>query len=246
MTRCVGRSLAWQRRHRKTSSGSGFTTWNPDARRVAFRSRTGMRWIDVDSGGRSQAFAGSTGSRDIPNAFGPDGDALVFTRQDGETSGDVYVTSLSGRFPPRALVRTPAYEGGAQFSPDGRWIAYVSNESGFFQVYVRPYDESQRRIAVSTDGGSYPMWRRDGKELFYRSGNKMMAVTVASTGSDLTLSVPRVLFERRYGFETSTIANYDVSLDGTRFLFVKDEVGAGRINIVLNWFTELQQRVPTR
>ena len=105
------------------------------------------------------------------NSIGPDGDTLTFTRQDGKTSSDVYVASLMGRSPPRPVVRTPAYEGGAQLSPDGRWLAYASNESGRFQVYVRPFDESQRRFAVSSDGGSYALWRRDGRELFYRNSN---------------------------------------------------------------------------
>jgi hypothetical protein len=145
--------------------GSGFTAWDPDGKRVAFRSRTGMRSIEVDSGKRSLPLQGSTGIRDIPNSVSPDRDTPAFTRQDGETSGDIYVASLSDRFPPRPVVRTPAYEGGAQFSPDGRWLAYASNESGRFEVYVRPYDESQRRFAVSSDGGSYPLWRRDGAEL---------------------------------------------------------------------------------
>jgi hypothetical protein len=101
-------------------------------------------------------------------------------------------------------------------------------------------------LTVSSDGGSYVLWRGDGKELFYRNGNKLMAVGVASKGSSLTLSAPHVLFDRRYGFETSTIANYDVNLDGTRFLMMKDEVGAGRINLVLNWFEELKRLAPAR
>src|SRR5262249_36192 len=159
--------------------------------------------------------------RDVPNSFAPDGDTIAFTRASDETAADVFVGSLSGRFAPRPVVRTPAYEGGAQFSPDGRWLAYASNESGRFQVSITPFDGAQRRFAVPSDGGSYAMWRRDGKELFYRNGNKMMAVSVTSNGSELTLSPPRALFDRRYGFETSTIANYDVSLDGTRFLMVK-------------------------
>jgi Tol biopolymer transport system component len=224
--------------------GSGFTVWDPDARRVAFRSRTGMRWIDVESGTKSKPLEESKGIRDIPTSIGPDRDTLVFTRQDGETSGDVYITSMSGRFTPRVIVNTPAYEGGGQFSPDGRWIAYASNESGRFEVYLRPLDNVTRRIAVSSDGGSYPLWRRDGKELFYRSANRMMAVGVVSRGSDIVLSQPRALFDRRYGFETSTIANYDIDANG-RFLMVRDEVGAGRVNIVLNWFAELKRLAPT-
>jgi eukaryotic-like serine/threonine-protein kinase len=182
------------------SVGLGFTAWDPRGTRVAFRSRTGMRWIDVDSARRSQPLLGSTGVRGIPNSIGPDGDTLAFTRQDGETSGDVYVASLMGRSPPRPVVRTPAYEGCAQLSPDGRWLAYASNESGRFQVYVRPFDESQRRFAVSSDGGSYALWRRDGRELFYRNGNKMMAVTVCGVERRLffvALLMPSTIEERR-------------------------------------------------
>ncbi len=223
---------------------SGYMAWDPLGKRVAFRSRTGMLSADADVASRPRPIEGISGLRDVPNSIAPDGDTLAFTRASDETGADVYVASLSGRFAPRPVVRTPAYEGGGQFSPDGHWLAYASNESGRFQVYVRPFDDSQRRFAVSSDGGSYAAWRRDGKELFYRNGNKMMAVSVTPKGSELTLSPPRVLFDRRYTFETSTIANYDISLDGTRFLMVKDEVGAGRINIVLNWFEELKRLAP--
>jgi hypothetical protein len=89
------------------------------------------------------------------------------------------------------------------------------------------------------------LWSRNGKEILYRVGNKMMVVDV-SAGLDLTLSHPRQLFEQRYVFQNISIANYDLSLDGQQFLMVKDEAGSGRLNVVLNWHEELKQRVPTR
>jgi hypothetical protein len=89
------------------------------------------------------------------------------------------------------------------------------------------------------------VWNRNGKELFYRNGNKMMVVDV-STSPDVRLSPPRQLFEQRYGFLTVTIPNYDVSRDGQRFLMVKDKSGSGRLNLVLNWFEELKRLVPTK
>jgi hypothetical protein len=89
------------------------------------------------------------------------------------------------------------------------------------------------------------LWSRNGKEIFYRVGNKMMVVEV-SARMDLTLSQPRQLFEQRYVFQNVSVANYDVSSDGQRFVMIKDEAGSGRLNVVLNWQEELKQRVPTR
>jgi Tol biopolymer transport system component len=234
---------------RLTSSdtvGTSFPVWSADGTRVVFRSRIGMRWIDVEGGGGGHAIPGSTGIEDFPNSLSPDGDTLAFLRQSVDTSGDIYVASLHGSSPPRVVVGTPVYEGGAQFSPDGRWLAYASNESGQLQVYVRPFPGPDRRAAVSTQGGSFPLWRRDGKELFYRTGNRMMGVDVSTGGGNVTLSQPHVLFDQRYLFETLTIANYDVSLDGQRFLMVKDESGSGRLNVVLNWLDELKRLAPTK
>jgi hypothetical protein len=100
---------------------------------------------------------------------------------------------------------------------------------------------------ASFDGGrTSPRWNRNGKELFHRNGNKMMAVDI-STSPDIALSTPRLLFEQRYAYgRTTTLPNYDVSPDGRRFLMVKDESGLGRLNVVLNWVEELKARVPTK
>ena len=111
------------------------------------------------------------------------------------------------------------------------------------QVYVRPYHGPDRKEQVSTQGGTQPLWNRNGRELFYRNGNKMMVVDV-TTSPNLVLSQPRQLFEQRYSFFTVTIPNYDISADGQRFVMVKDEFGSGRLNLVLNWFEELKRLVP--
>lgn len=140
--------------------------------------------------------------------------------------------------------KTAAYEGGARVSPDGHLMIYVSNESGRNEIHLRAFPGPDRRWQVSTDGGTQTVWNPNGREIFCRSGNRMMAVDVSTT-PNVVLSPPRVLFEQRYAYGVGvTIANYDVTSDGQRFVMVKDESTAGRLNVVLNWFHELQHLFP--
>ena len=130
--------------------GNSFAVWTPDARRIVFRTLTGIRRIDPDGGG---ALAGHSGhiSERIPSSISPDGHTLAFIHQTSESAGgDIYALSLEGDPQPRPVVKTPGYDGGGQFSPDGRWMAYVSNESGQFEVYLRPYPGPDRKKQVST------------------------------------------------------------------------------------------------
>jgi dipeptidyl aminopeptidase/acylaminoacyl peptidase/predicted Ser/Thr protein kinase len=234
-----------QRLTSQSTAGNASQILTPDGKRVFFRSRTGMRWIEVDGSGESHAITGSTSVVDIPNSVSPDGSTLAFIRQTSDTSGDIYVLDLHGEAKPRVVVSTPAYEGGSQFSPDGRWIVYASDESGQMQVYVRPYPGPGQKVTVSTQGGTQPVWNRNGRELFYRHVDKMMVVDVA-TSPTLKMSEPRQLFEQRYAFLTATTPNYDISADGQRFVMIKDESGSGRLNVVLNWTEELKRLVPTK
>src|SRR5262249_25720761 len=136
-----------------TIRGSSFPAWNPDGRRVAFRTRAGIRVVEADGSGRSTLLANTT-IDDFPNSIGKDG-TILFQRQAPRTSGDVYALPAEGH-ETRPIVATSAYEGGAQFSPDQRWIAYASDESGRFEVYVRSYSGSERKWPVSTQGGTQP------------------------------------------------------------------------------------------
>jgi Tol biopolymer transport system component len=225
------------------SETASYPVWTPDGKQVVFRTPTGLRVIDTDGSGRSRAIAGTT-SLDFPSAVSPDGATLAVARPTPDSPADIYVLSLTGDPGPHAVVTGPAFEGGPQFSPDGRWMAYVSNESGQFQVYLRPYPGPDRRWQVSTDGGTSPLWNRSGRELFYRNGNKMMAVFV-STAPDVTLATPRIIFEQPYAYgSTIALTNYDVSADGQRFLMVKRESGVAYLNVVLNWFSELARLAP--
>ncbi len=204
----------------------------------------GLVLIDPDGGGPPQPIR-ETSVSDFPSSVSPDGHTLAFGRQGREGNGDLYIMSLDGTSEASPLVSSQGSVGGAEFSPDGRWMAYVSNESGQSEVFVRPYPGPDRKVPVSTQGGTHPKWNRNGKELFYRTGNRMMAVDVSTHAGGIVLSQPRTLFEQRYAFGSSrNQANYDISPDGQRFLMVKDDSASGRLNVVLNWTEELKRLVP--
>ena len=212
---------------------NGFEIWTPDGRQVIDRSARGLRVQDADGSGRILLIPGTT-EWDYPASVTADGQTLIFLRSSQETSFDIFALALKNPGPVQPILKTPAYEGGAKLSPDGHWLLYVSNESSQNEIYLRPYGGPDRRWPVSTQGGTQAVWNPNGKEIFYRNGNKMMAVDVETT-PDVKLSPPHVLFEGRYAFGSGiTIANYDVARDGQRFIMVKDEAGAARLNVVLN------------
>ena len=134
------------------------------------------------------------------------------------------------------------------FSPDGHWLAYISDESGRQEIFVQPYPGPGGKWQISTEGGNEPAWSRNGRELFFRSGSKMMAVEV-TTQPTFSAGKPKVLFEGQYLAVTPGLTGtaFDVSSDGQRFLMVKETERAApnaQINVVLNWSEELKRRVP--
>ena len=138
---------------------------------------------------------------------------------------------------------------GGQFSPDGRAVAYVSDETGRDEVYVRPFGRDGAAAPVSTEGGTSPRWSPDGREVFYRRGDAFLAASVTSAGDALAAGDSKKLFEVRAAPGRSTIqAGYSMSPDGRRFLVLLLDPRAvpTRINVVLNWFAELEAKVPTR
>ena len=143
---------------------------------------------------------------------------------------------------------SPGHECCAVFSPDGNWLAYVSDELGRTHVYVRPYPGPDVKFLVSeeAEGGGEPVWSPDGTELFYRSGNRMMVVSV-QTESTFRAGRPEVLFEGLYRTtgHPAGLQYYDISPDGQRFLMIKRDEDPAQINVVLNWFEELKRLVPT-
>jgi serine/threonine-protein kinase len=147
------------------------------------------------------------------------------------------VLPLEGDRKPYPLLQTEFAENWARFSADGRWVAYVSNETGTPEVYVREFQGSGGRWRVSTGGGNFPRWRRDSKELFYASAGKLMAVDVKASGSSFEPGVPKLLFEKR----VTSPSGFDVSGDGQRFLFLAPVEESSPINVVLNWTADLKR-----
>ena len=149
---------------------SHWPLWTPDGRRLTYRSwKTGtmtMWWMPADSSGAPELLT-NVGSMQSPESWSPDGATLAFTQMDDPESGsDIYTLSLDGNHTPHALIRTKFSEGSPKFSPDGKWLAYSSNESGRPEVYAMTFPGPGPNIQLSTDGGTDPVWRRDGKELY--------------------------------------------------------------------------------
>ena len=232
-------------------SANGTPVWTPDGKRIAFQSNKegsalNLFWLLADgSGGLERLTTSEYGQ--APGSWSPDGQLLAFTELNPNTGWDIWVLRRS-EHKAQPFLRTPFTEGAPRFSPDGHWLAYVSNESGRNEVYVQPYPGPGGKRQISTDGGTEPVWNRNGRELFYRSGNRMMAVDIAIQPS-FAAGKPRTLFEGPYLPTAATIPNYDVSADGQRFLMLKPSEQAQsaptQINVVLNWFEELKQKVPT-
>jgi eukaryotic-like serine/threonine-protein kinase len=220
---------------------NGFPAWISNTH-VLYRSLAGLRMQGTNGPGDDARVIAQTTALDYPISLAPDGDTLLFLRSSEASSFDIMALSLREPSKQRPLLHTPAYESGARLSPDSRLLLYVSNETGRNEVYVTPYPDLSERLQISTQGGTQAAWNPNGKEIFYRIDDKMMAVDVTTTAA-LKLSAPKVLFDARYAYGAGvTIPNFDVSRDGQRFLMVKPESGAGRINVVLNRFANAGQK----
>lgn len=167
-----------------------------------------------------------------PGDWHPDGTFIAYETSDAVTAQDLWILPMTGDRTPTAFAKTRFNETAPRFSPDGRWLAYVSDEAGQPDVYVRPFPGPGEAHRISTGGGSNPHWRRDGKELFYVAGQRLMAVPV--TGSPtLDPGVAKALFDRK----PARIIDYDVAADGQSFLINSEVSGPETkpINIVVNW-----------
>jgi Tol biopolymer transport system component len=222
--------------------------WSPDGKRVFFRSdRAGGNYpFEKPSTGAEPERQVSSGFEAVfPTDWSPDGKFIVYHTGSSKTASyDVMVLPRSGGAGPEPFAQSTFIEIDGHFSPDQRWLAYASDESGRMEVYVQPFPRSGSRWQVSTGGGSEPHWRRDGKELFYLAPDrKIMAVTVRAA-STFESDAPRPLFQTRAPFPgTIYRMNYDVTGDGTRFLVntLVEGASSSPIYVVVNWPAALKK-----
>lgn len=210
-------------------------------------------WQSADGTGSPERLVESAWVN-YPLAVTPDGRSLLF-RQDGETTGhDLALVPLNGEKRPVQLMATEFNERNAEVSPDGRWIAYESNESGTDEVYVRPFPAVQSGLwAVSHGGGRQPLWSHDGRELFFRTPDGgVMVVPVHRPGrSGFSAGTSAAAFGAKYYVGSAGLVGrtYDVSADAKQFLMIKADDAQGGVArpslvVVQNWVEELKQKLP--
>ena len=179
----------------------------------------------------------------VATYWSPDSKVLLFNEINPVTGYDISFLYTENENTQQSLLHESWAECNAVFSPDGNWIAYQSNQEGLNQVYVSPFPEPAPK-KISTGGGYNPLWSPGGKEIFYRNGDKMIAVTI-ETEPEIKVSNSEVLFEGQY--YTDGNRSYDVSRDGQKFLMLKEteeQSSANQLIVVHNWFEELKRLVP--
>jgi Tol biopolymer transport system component len=252
-----------------TGGASGFPVWTAEGRRVTFYTSRSGSWnlftrpadgsapaqplisaprperplagtpkVDKLLPGSLPVLSGA--NPQYPMSWSASSRTLAFVERKSNAERDIWMLGEDGQ--PVPFLVSPFDESSPAFSPDGRYLAYVSDESGRNDVYVQPYPGPGGRWLASTDGGDDPVWAADGHELFYRRGDELLSVSVR-TGPAFAVGTPHQLFEGRYDM-SSTARNYDIAPDGRNFVFVRSESGvaAPQLYVVLNWLADLGRR----
>jgi Tol biopolymer transport system component len=227
--------------------------WTPDGKHIVFSSSwqggTGnLYWVRADGAGEAVRLTESK-NRQLPFSFSPDGKRLAFTESRLQTNPAIWTLSLddvesdhpkAGR--PEPFLQTSFGAGFPMISPDGRWLAYMSDESGAMEVYVRPFPGPGGKWQVSAGGGSRPVWSKKEPELYYQNPQGMMVASYTAKGGAFVASKPRLWAEKKdLGF------SFDLAPDGKRFAVVQAETeqkGAAQVTFLLNFFDELRRRAP--
>src|SRR5215472_6087740 len=239
---------------RLSFSEGALPVWTPDNRRVIYRRRTpSFSFLSklADGSGSEEKLLESDfdDASAAPFSVSPDGKTLLFGRYGPTGIIGTYALSLEGGGKIQPLLQSSFNQGLAQFSPDGHWIAYTSNESGRDEIYVQTFPPTGGKWMISAEGGMYPLWARSGRELFFRKEDKMMSVLV-ETQPAFKSGTPRTLFQERgyLGVGNYLITgNYDVAPDGQHFLMIKEKEassGSKELAIVLHWTDELKRIAP--
>jgi dipeptidyl aminopeptidase/acylaminoacyl peptidase len=229
--------------------GQQFPVWSPDGSRVVFNG--GIQ----DKGGIVERAANGVGEPELllegavfAKAISPDGRFLIYMYRGVKTRADVWVLPRTGSSKPFPILQTVADEQGPELSPDGRWLAYISDEAGSYEIYVQSFTAEGKlgaeRKRISTNGGIVPNWSSDGKELFYVDGDgRMMAVAVNTSGGEFQTGTPTALFQTRMFDDADVFHEFAVSHDGQRFLVgtLIGDTKSPRPTVILNWPAALKK-----
>jgi serine/threonine-protein kinase len=217
--------------------------WSPDGKRVVYRSDRGIRtaiwWRPADLSAEATPLVGGPTVDVFEGVMSPDMKSVVYQL---DTSGaDIYYRGLTGDTTPHVVSNAKALETMPRLSPDGRWVAFSTDESGREEVVVQPFPAPGGRVQVSAGGGTEPVWSRDGKRLFYRGDGRLMAARL-STGDGFAVAARDTLFADSYQYAPNPHANYDVMADGTHFVFLK-AASEGSMIVVANWKAVVRERM---
>lgn len=230
--------------------GNFFPLWTPDSSRIVYANAKGELWVTSASNAAGSELLASgvapPGEIVMPMFFTPSGTQLVFrTPRTTDRPNNIGMIRLDGESEPSWLLQGPYSQDLPTLSPDGRWMAYQSDESGVYEIYVRPFPNvNDNRVQVSNAGGIWPKWSPGGRELFYGEPGRpgqLIAVTVEPDNATFSYSDRKPLFE--WNYQNLYVWTYDVPLNGDRFL-VLDENDPERIIIVQNWFEEVKNKLP--
>ena len=230
--------------------------WTPDGKYIVYGTAQGMFWTQADGGVKPQSLMQSNENQ-YPMSFSPDGKRLAFTQM-GPQGWDIWTVSVEGdknglkAGKPEVFLQTPAIERDPSFSPDGRWLAYTSDESGTFQVYVRAFPDKGGRWQISSSGGALPIFARNGRDLFFydATNDRVTVASYSSKGDAFVAEKPRVWSNQGLGVAINggVGAQYDLSADGKRIAAAyagnSTQPGSGHVIFLENFVDELQRRIP--
>jgi Tol biopolymer transport system component len=212
--------------------------WSPDGNRIAYNCDVGICLKNANGLGEAeQIYAGTN----FTSQWSPDGRYIIFLRRGVKTRLDMYALSMTGEHKEALLLNSAADEQNPQLSPDGKWLAYSNDETGTYEIYVQSFTDGKLgsdRKRISTAGGKFPVWRRDGTELlFVAQDGQLMASTVKTTGTEFEFVTPKALFKTRMLSWTINVHEVDISPDGQRFLIgtVIGDTKAPAPTVLLNW-----------
>jgi len=241
-------------RERRTFEGTNiFPVWTADGARLTFsravRGEPNIFWMPADGSGTAERLTSGSGEQ-FPADWTPGGNRLIFVQRGVRTDLDIWTLARSGdEWRASPVVQSPFSDREPAISPDGRWLAYASDESGVFQIYVQPFPGPGPKRQITIDGGIEPLWARDGRTLFYieATSDRQHRMMEVSWGTGANPGKPNPLFDASAYLTSTPVRGYDVAADG-RFLMLRVEGRAPvqpvtHINVVLNWFADLRSKV---